>query len=144
MAWMDRQTLSDWVHRYNADGIECLKSRKSPGRAPFLTVAQKAELRELVIKGPDPAMHKVVRWRCADLRVDRRGKLALTQSWCIFLPSLCGPDQTCPKQIQVSSAVHLPLDQLEFRILPLGLAVRPWLCESRLYRHAVLGDPGCE
>ena len=76
--------------------------------------------------------------------VIRRGKRALTQSWCISLSSLCGPDQTCPKQIQVSSAVHLPLDQLEFRILPLGLAVRPWLCESRLYRRAVLGDPGCE
>ena len=67
---MDRQTLSDWVHRYNAEGIEGLKSRKSPGRVPFLTVAQKAELRELVINGPDPAVHKVVRWRCADLRAE--------------------------------------------------------------------------
>ena len=34
---MDRQTLSDWVHRYNAEGMEGLKSRKSPGREPFLT-----------------------------------------------------------------------------------------------------------
>lgn len=67
---MDRQTLSDWVHRYNADGIEGLKSRKSPGREPFLTSAQKAELRSLVIEGPDPALHKVVRWRCADLRAE--------------------------------------------------------------------------
>ncbi len=67
---MDRQTLRDWVHRYNSDGVEGLKSRKSPGRDPFLTEAQKAELRELVIKGPDPAVHKVVRWRCADLRAE--------------------------------------------------------------------------
>ena len=67
---MDRQTLSDWVHRFNAEGIEGLKSRKSPGRAPFLTAEQKAELRDLVIKGPDPAVHKVVRWRCADLRAE--------------------------------------------------------------------------
>ena len=67
---MDRQTLSDWVHRYNAAGIEGLKSRTSPGRVPVLTVAQKAELRELVIRGPDPAVHKVVRWRCADLRAE--------------------------------------------------------------------------
>ena len=29
---MDRQTLSDGVHRYNADGLDGLKSRKSPGR----------------------------------------------------------------------------------------------------------------
>jgi transposase len=67
---MDRQTLSDWVHRFNAEGIEGLKSRKSPGREPFLTAAQKAELRDLVIAGPDPAVHSVVRWRCADLRAE--------------------------------------------------------------------------
>jgi transposase len=70
LSGMDRQTLSDWVHRFNADGIEGLKSRKSPGRAPLLTAEQKAELRDLVIKGPDPAVHKVVRWRCADLRAE--------------------------------------------------------------------------
>ena len=67
---MDRQTLSDWVHRYNAQGIEGLKSRKSPGREPFLTLAQKAELRALVLQGPDPAVHKVIRWRCVDLRAE--------------------------------------------------------------------------
>ena len=27
---MDRQTLSGWVHRYNAEGIEGLKPHKSP------------------------------------------------------------------------------------------------------------------
>jgi transposase len=70
LSGMDRQTLSDWVHRYNAEGIDGLKSRKSPGRASFLTDAQKAELRALVIRGPDPAIHKVVRWRCADLRAE--------------------------------------------------------------------------
>lgn len=67
---MDRQTLSDWVHRYNDAGIDGLKSRKSPGREPLLTEAQKAELRALVIRGPDPDIHKVVRWRCADLRAE--------------------------------------------------------------------------
>ena len=67
---MDRQTLSDWVHRYNALGVEGLRSRKSPGREPARTAARKAELRELVIAGPDPAIHKVVRWRCADLRAE--------------------------------------------------------------------------
>lgn len=67
---MDRQTLSDWVHRYNAEGIDGLKSRKSPGREPFLTEAQKAELRALVIRGPDLDIHKVVRWRCVDLQAE--------------------------------------------------------------------------
>ena len=65
---MDRQTLRDWVHRYNADGTEGLKSRSSPGRAPALSATQKAELKALAIKGPDPEKDKVVRWRCLDLR----------------------------------------------------------------------------
>jgi transposase len=65
---MDRQTLRDWVHRYNAEGIEGLKSRVSPGPTPVLTAAQMAELGTLVVDGPDPARHGVVRWRCVDLR----------------------------------------------------------------------------
>jgi transposase len=67
---MDRQTLRDWVHRYNDEGVEGLKSRRSPGRAPLLTEVQKAELKALVIAGPDPQVHKVVRWRCVDLRAE--------------------------------------------------------------------------
>ncbi len=31
---------------------------------------QKAELRALVVRGPDPEIHHVVRWRCADLRAE--------------------------------------------------------------------------
>jgi transposase len=67
---MDRQTLRDWVHRYNAAGIDGLKSHSSPGRAPALSAAQMAELGALVVAGPDPAEHKVVRWRCVDLQVE--------------------------------------------------------------------------
>src|SRR5450759_3475932 len=55
---MDRQTLRDWVHRYNATGLAGLRNRKSSGRPPKLTAAQKAVLVELVEKGPDPARHK--------------------------------------------------------------------------------------
>jgi transposase len=65
---MDRQTLNDWVHRYNASGIDGLKSRHPPGAAPLLSDAQKAELRELVVKGRDPERDKVIRWRCQDLQ----------------------------------------------------------------------------
>jgi transposase len=73
-AGMDRQTLRDWVHRYNAEGIAGLRSRQSPGRAPVLSKEQLQELKALVTGGPDPETHKVVRWRCCDLRaeVDRR------------------------------------------------------------------------
>lgn len=65
---MDRQTLRHWVHRYNAGGIDGLKSLQSPGPPLALTAMQMAELRSLVVRGPDPAIHKVMRWRCADLR----------------------------------------------------------------------------
>ena len=65
---MDRQTLRDWVHRYNAAGIAGLTSRGSSGRPPALDEAQMDELGALVIKGPDPETDKVVRWRCLDLR----------------------------------------------------------------------------
>ena len=67
---MDRQTLRDWIHHYNVAGIEGLKSRRSPGRAPALSAAQKAELKALVVAGPDPSEHQVVRWRCVDLRAE--------------------------------------------------------------------------
>ena len=67
---MDRQTLSDWVHRYNAAGIDGLKSRLPPGAAPLLSDAQKTELRALVVKGPDPEKDRVIRWRCVDLQAE--------------------------------------------------------------------------
>jgi transposase len=67
---MDRQTLRDWVHRYNAVGVEGLKSRLPPGRAPALSGPQRAQLLDLVIEGPDPQIHGVVRWRCVDLQAE--------------------------------------------------------------------------
>ena len=67
---MDRQTLCDWVHRYNAAGVEGLKSRKKPGAAPRLNEVQMAELRELTVCGPDLAINHVVRWRCVDLQAE--------------------------------------------------------------------------
>jgi transposase len=77
LSGMDRQTLRDWVHRYNDEGIEGLRSRRAPGRAPALTEDQKTELKALVIKGPDPTMHKVVRWRCVDLREEVARRFAV-------------------------------------------------------------------
>jgi transposase len=65
---MDRQTLRDWVHRYNDAGIDGLKSLPSPGPTPALTDEQMAELKALVIQGPDPERDQVVRWRCEDLQ----------------------------------------------------------------------------
>src|SRR6266702_5835343 len=52
---MDRQTLRDWVHRYNDEGLPGLCDRDHPGRPPRLTMAQKAELGRLVEGGADLA-----------------------------------------------------------------------------------------
>ena len=65
---MDRQSLRDWVYRFNADGPEGLHDRKPPGAVPKLTAAEKAELTTLVEAGPDPLVDSVVRWRRIDLK----------------------------------------------------------------------------
>jgi len=67
---MDRQTLRDWVLRYNAEGVAGLSSRCSPGRPLALNEAQMEELRSMVLEGPDLERNKVVRWRCADLQAE--------------------------------------------------------------------------
>ena len=53
-AGMDRQTLRDWVIRYNADGIDGLADRPRDGRPPKLDAEEKAELVRIVLAGPDP------------------------------------------------------------------------------------------
>ncbi len=65
---MDRQTLRDWVHRYNAEGPAGLSNRRAPGPTPRLSAAQEAELDRWVEDGPDLARDGVVRWRCRDLQ----------------------------------------------------------------------------
>src|SRR3954469_10685147 len=67
-AGMDRQTLRDWVRRYNAEGLAGLRDRPRSGRRPRLTPGQEAELAAAVEQGPDPARDGVVRWRRVDLQ----------------------------------------------------------------------------
>jgi transposase len=64
---MDRQTLRDWVIRYNAEGVAGLSDRVSSGPKPRLSPEQEAAVAELVRKGPDLATDGVVRWRRLDL-----------------------------------------------------------------------------
>ena len=45
-----------------------LSNRTAPGRTPYLSAAQKAELSEIVRAGPDPEVDRVVRWRRIDLK----------------------------------------------------------------------------
>src|SRR6476469_5344488 len=63
-AGMDRQTLRDWVHRYNAEGLAGLRDRRRPGPRTRLTPEQEA----VVERGPDPDRDGVVRWRRVDLK----------------------------------------------------------------------------
>jgi transposase len=66
---MDRQTLRDWVIRYNEQGIDGLSDRPHGGGAPpKLTVEEKTQLAAWVRQGPDIAEDGVVRWRLRDLR----------------------------------------------------------------------------
>ena len=65
---MDRQTLRDWVHRFNAHGPDGLKDSWSKGNPPRLSADQQAELAQLVETGPDRVVHSVVRWRRVDLQ----------------------------------------------------------------------------
>ena len=67
-AGMDRQTLRDWVHRYNEEGLAGLRDRRRPGPRPRLTPEQEAELEAVVERGPDPDRDGVVRWRRVDLK----------------------------------------------------------------------------
>ncbi len=53
---MDRQTLRDWVHHYNADGLAGLVNRvRRNGSRPHLSPEQEAVVVEWVKQGPDLA-----------------------------------------------------------------------------------------
>lgn len=65
---MQRQTLRDWVIRYNEEGVAGLVDRPRQGRPPRLVEEHLAELRRVVEAGPDVDVHGVVRWRCVDLQ----------------------------------------------------------------------------
>ncbi len=71
---MDRQTLRDWVHRYNEEGLTGLVDRSLPGRTPMLSPEQMREMATIVDAGPDPKTDGVIRWRRIDLcnLVERR------------------------------------------------------------------------
>ena len=53
-AGMDRQTLSDWVIRYNTHGLDGLSDRWGDGRPARLEAEEQAELMRIVLEGPDP------------------------------------------------------------------------------------------
>ena len=91
---MDRQTLRDWAHRFNAEGPDGLRDRPRAGRPRRLSAAQMAELAEIVETGPDPAVDGVVRWRRIDLKrviEERFGVVYSERAREVFL----NPSSTC-------------------------------------------------
>src|ERR1700733_9990406 len=50
---MDRQTLRDWVHRFNGSGPEGLIDNGTEGPKPRLSAEQRARFAQIVEAGPD-------------------------------------------------------------------------------------------
>ena len=65
---MDRQTLRDWVHRFNAAGPEGLFDNWTVGPKSRLSTEQLAAFAKIVASGPDREKDGVVRWRRIDLK----------------------------------------------------------------------------
>lgn len=66
-AGMDRQTLRDWVIRYNEAGVEALFDDWGDGRPCRLNEIQLAELKVIVLAGPNPKTDTISAWRVRDL-----------------------------------------------------------------------------
>ena len=65
---MDRQTLCDWVHHFNAQGPAGLRDAPCGHPKKRLTAEQEAAVKAHVLKGPDPEKDGLVRWRCVDIQ----------------------------------------------------------------------------
>lgn len=65
---MDRQTLRDWVHRFNERGPNGLRDNWVRSKPRRLTGTQQMELSQIVETGPDRTVEGVVRWRRVDLQ----------------------------------------------------------------------------
>lgn len=64
---MDRQTLRDWVLRYNAHGVDGLADRWNGGRPPTFTADEQAAIVEIVLAGPDIEASGLSAYTLADL-----------------------------------------------------------------------------
>ena len=76
---MDRQTLRDWVHRYNEFGLDGLSNRRRRnGPSPCLSGEQQAKVADWVEQGPGSG-------------AGRRGALALCRSAAADQAGVCRP-----------------------------------------------------
>jgi transposase len=80
IAGMDRQTLRDWVIRYNRGGPAGLSDHWGDGLPCRLTEGQQATLKAIVLQGPDPEVDGVSTWRLVDLCRIVRDRFGVTCS----------------------------------------------------------------
>lgn len=66
-AGMDRQTLRDWVIRYNADGVDGLYDQPKGHQPEKLSESEQAVLLAKVFQAPDPSRDGTCAWTLADL-----------------------------------------------------------------------------
>jgi transposase len=64
---MTRQTLHDWVVRYNDKGIDGLRNAPKGHAKRALTPEQEEKLAAIVLEGPKGTCGPLVRWRRVDL-----------------------------------------------------------------------------
>jgi transposase len=76
---MTRQTLCDWVHRYNDRGIDGLKNKPKGRPKRALTPEQEQEIVALVTAAPTGTL---VRWRCVDIQaeIEKRFQVVVHES----------------------------------------------------------------
>ena len=115
---MDRQTLRDWVHRFNMAGPAGLLDRKAAGRQRRLNQDQLDELVGCLGSGPTIERDGVVRWRLADLCavVERRASASATRSaaWASWCGRWLQPDLG----LAAADPRSDPQAQAEFKKLP--------------------------
>ena len=66
-AGMDRQTLRDWVLRYNEHGVDGLFDRWNGGRPPTFTADEQAQIVAIVLAGSDPETTGISAYTLEDL-----------------------------------------------------------------------------
>lgn len=100
-AWTDRQTLRDWVIRYNRGGPAGLSDHWGDGRPCRLTEGQQATLKAIVLQGPDPEVDGVSTWRpAAQLPACTHAAILIDNAGWHIANDLCVPPNI--------SLVHLP------------------------------------
>jgi hypothetical protein len=135
-AEMDRQTLRDWVIRFNAEGVEDLRDRPKSGRPSWLDDGQLATFKALVLRGPErdgmratPRSSSLERACCSPPPLVRLGGRATRIA-------------TCRARCRLRRLSSLRAQNLPERSAPALVRLRPLAARGRHYGAAVLRAPG--